>query len=176
MVWPKVPQRTTSGFAFSVVQRAFLECIAVRKFGAAEMAEAIAFFAVDPPQCAFCGDTEIRRWDHLVPVFSGGDTVLGNMVAACSRCDDSKRHLPYAEWALSNARHSPKTRGIPDLDSRLKRIAAYVSHYNYAPKDPATRLTPLELEHFERICADLTDARKEFDLLINSYRARTGLK
>jgi hypothetical protein len=174
MSLPKVPQRTTSGFAFSIVQRAMFESLTRRKFATREILEVLAFFGADPPECVFCGDPNVARWDHLVPIKAGGDTVVGNMVPACSRCDDSKRHLPYMEWALSNAPHSPKSRQIPSLEQRLDRIAAYVTKYEYAPLTATSRLTPPELEHFKRICNHLADARMEFEALLSSYRARTG--
>ena len=174
MTLPKVPQRTTAGFAFSIVQRAIYESIAARQFGRAEIAEVLAFFNDEPPQCVFCGSTAIARWDHLISVFSGGDTVLGNMVPACSLCDDSKRHHPYMEWAYSDVPGSPKTRGIPDLDQRLTRIQAYVAHYEYAPQPLTTRLAPSELEELESIREVLLAARRQFEELVSAYRARTG--
>lgn len=78
MKLPRVPARTTTGFAFSMVDRALRERLAERKFGRAEVEKVLEHFG-DPPNCAFCGDERIARWDHLVPVTRGGDTVLGNM-------------------------------------------------------------------------------------------------
>ena len=114
MKLPRVPQRTTPGFAFSIVKRALIESIAVRQFGKLEIAQVVAFFGEDPPTCVFCGDTPIRRWDHLTPVSKGGDTMLGNMVPACATCDDSKGGLPYDVWALGGAPNSPQTRSVRD--------------------------------------------------------------
>ena len=38
------------------------------------------FFDPTPHECIFCGNLDVKRWDHLVPISKGGDTVLGNMV------------------------------------------------------------------------------------------------
>jgi len=138
---PQVPQRTTPGFSFSIVKRALLECIAVRQFGKKEIKQVTAFFGGAPPVCVFCGASPIERWDHLIPVSRGGDTVLGNVVPACGRCDDSKRDLPFEVWALSSAPNSPGTPGVPDLDQRLARIREYVAKYAYQPRSPDQRLT-----------------------------------
>ena len=148
---PRVPQRTTSGFAFSIVQRAMFESLSRRQFGSTEVLEVLEFFGADPPECVFCGDANVTRWDHLQSVYAGGDTVIGNMVPACSRCDDSKRHLPYLEWARSDARHSPKSRQIPDLEQRLEQIGAYIAKYGYAPLPATSRLSASELESFNQV-------------------------
>jgi hypothetical protein len=68
MILPKTPQRTTPGFSFSIVERSLLDCIARREFGKLEMAQVVEFFG---PSCAYCGDTSIKRWDHLVPILKG---------------------------------------------------------------------------------------------------------
>ena len=115
---PRAPQRTTIGFAFSSVERALQEEFADRKFGKAEIESILAHFG-NPPKCAYCGD-EVRRWDHLVPVREGGETVIGNMVPACARCDDSKRNEPFQKWMLSDVRFSPKSRQVSDINERRK--------------------------------------------------------
>jgi hypothetical protein len=173
---PKVPQRTTPGFAFSIMNRALLECIAVRKFGAPEIAELLSFFGNDPPVCAFCGAEPIMRWDHLVSVTQGGDTVLGNMVPACSKCDDSKGHQPFDVWALGPAPGSPQSRGISDVGQRLEKIRQYVARYGYQPRTPDQRLNAEELRQFEVLRADLSRVRKDFDELIADFRKRSGLR
>lgn len=176
MKLPEVPQRTTPGFSFSIVERALFECIAVRQFGRAEIKEVLSFFGGDPPACVFCGATPIQRWDHLIPVSKGGDTTLGNLVPACGRCDDSKRDLPFEVWTLGSAPNSPRTRGVPDLDHRLARIREYVAKYAYRPRIPEERLTAEDLRQFEVLREDLRKLRKDFDTFIALYRRRTGLR
>lgn len=118
------PQRTTLSFAFSYVDRALHEGLAKRKFGADEMGEIAAFFGSQPLQCVYCGSTEVTRWDHLVAVMKGGETVLGNMVPACQKCDDSKRDLAFDEWMQSDSPSSPRSRGIADVNARIELIHA----------------------------------------------------
>jgi len=176
MILPKMPHRTTFGFAFSIVRRALLESIADRRLGKTEIAKVLSYFGDDPPACVYCGTTPISRWDHLVPISKGGDTTLGNIVPACSKCDDSKRDLPFEEWVVGNAPNSPKTRGIPILKDRLAKIKTYVRKYGYRPSPPSERLSAGELRRFNTLLEDLVTFRREFDTFIALYRERTGYK
>ena len=172
---PRVPQRTTPGFAFSILKRALLESIAVRQFGKPEIEEVVAFFGEDPPTCVFCGDAPIRRWDHLTPISKGGDTTLGNMVPACATCDDSKGSSRVDVWALGDAQNSPRTRGVRDIDRRLSKIREYVAKYSYTARPAEDRLNSEELRQFEILHADLQRLRGAFDAFITLYRQRPGL-
>ena len=163
MPLPRAPQRITVGFAFSFVDRAIQEGLANRRFGQPEIAAVIEYFGTDPPQCAYCGDEDVRRWDHLVAVKWCGDTVLGNMVPACSRCDDSKRDMPYEEWMLSGARHSPKSRGVPDVEQRVARLRAYAEKYQYSPRSREERLVAADVEELMRLRHKLGGMRKEIE-------------
>jgi hypothetical protein len=120
MKLPRAPQRTTPGFAFSILDRALKECLGARQFGRKEMVEVLGFFEMAHPESAFCGSPAVRRWDHLVAVTQNGESVLGNMVPACARCDDSKRSLPFEEWMTSEAEGSPQRRGINDIAGRRR--------------------------------------------------------
>jgi hypothetical protein len=170
MDYPPAPQRTTPGFSFSIVQRCLRDCIAERQFGRAEMEEVVAFFGA--AECVYCGATPIQRWDHLVAVSKGGDTVLGNVVPACARCDDSKRDRPFEKWALSAAPRSPHSRGVPDVEQRLERITDYAAHYEYLPALPTERLTEEELQQWERIQEDLARLRADVDRFLELHRER----
>jgi len=127
---PPPPSRTTAGFAFSYIERCINESFARRRFGKSEMSQVLEHLSQGRVECAYCGSPEVRRWDHLFPVASGGDTVLGNMVPACARCDDSKRDIPYRQWMLSYAQFSPKSQRVPDLDLRLSALDKYVADFS----------------------------------------------
>jgi hypothetical protein len=173
MKLPRVPQRTTTGFSFSNVERAIREGFARRQFGQAEIDLVLAFFG-DPPHCVYCRGPEVRRWDHVVPVREGGETVVGNIVPACARCDDSKQHRPFAEWMQGDAPLSPKNRGVKDIDERIACIRAYAQEFGYSPTDLERRLTSEEAERLGKVRGALAKARDDLDALIADYRARTG--
>jgi len=140
------------------------------------MAEILAFFGTDPPECVYCGSTDVKRWDHLVPINKGGETVLGNMVPACARCDDSKRAEPFEEWMISSVKGSPQSRGIADVAQRIERIKAYVRHFGYEIQTLEERLGRQELEMLRNIQSRLQELREDVDTLIGDYRTRTGYK
>lgn len=141
MTLPKPPHRTTPGFAFAIVERALQEGTAKRAFGAEEIRAIVAFFSTSPTECVFCGSLQVKRWDHLVPVSKGGDTVLGNIVPACQKCDDSKGSAPFDVWMGSSAPNSPASRSVIDLEARIARIRGYREHFGYVPKQTEDRLT-----------------------------------
>ena len=159
-----------------MVERSLHACLAPRQFGQQEKAQVLSIFATPQPQCVYCGSPEVRRWDHLVPVKRGGETVVGNMVPACARCDDSKRDKPLEEWMTSDAQHSPKSRGVDDINERIERIRAYAQHFGYTPMILEQRLSEEERERLALIQSTLQELREEVDLLIKDYRARTGFK
>lgn len=170
----RAPQRTTPGFAFSMLGRALKDCLATRQFGRAEMREVLAFFGADPPTCVYCGSPDTKRWDHLIPVNQDGETVLGNMVPACARCDDSKRDVPFAKWMRSDAKNSPRSREIANVDQRIQRIQAYIQHFGYQVRPLNERLNAQELAHLVDIQQRMQTLRQDMDALIQEYRARTG--
>jgi len=164
----------TTGFAFSYIERCIKENLASRKFGKKEMEAVINQLCSGHPRCIYCGSPDVGRWDHLYPVARGGDTVLGNMVPACNRCDDSKQDHAYAEWMLSDARFSPKSRAVADLEDRLRQIEAYVASHSYTPRPIEERLAPGELARLDFIRKKASSLRAELESLIHDVRARTG--
>lgn len=174
MTLPRAPRRTTPGFAFSIIERSLNACLATRQFGKKEMEEALDFFGATPSECVFCGSQEFKRWDHLIPVREGGETVLGNIVPACALCDDSKRDRPFEEWMTSDVRGSPQSRGVSDVTQRIERIKAYVRHFGYEVRTLDERLDKQESERLSEIQSRLQQLRKDVDALIGDYRAREG--
>ena len=171
---PKAPSRTTPGFAFPMVERCLQEGLATRKFAQGEIAKVLVLFDADPPECVYCGSHEVQRWDHLIPVSKGGETVLGNMLPACARCDDSRQARPFEEWMVGPAKWSPNTRGVRDVEQRVARIKAYVQHFGYTPRALEERLNGQELERLNAIRSRLQELRKDIEALIEQYRGRTG--
>ncbi|MCB4436979.1 HNH endonuclease [Alteromonas sp. McT4-15] len=80
-------------------------------------------------QCSYCGATA-TEWDHLRPLVlnkkpTGYVSEIHNLVPACGKCNQSKGNKPWSDWMVSDAKLSPKSRGIKDIDIRLKRLADY---------------------------------------------------
>ena len=170
-----MPQRTTTGFAFYTIDRAIKEGLARRKFGQNEAQQVLDFFGIDPPECVYCGSKDMKRWDHLVAISTGGETIIGNIVPACSQCDDSKGKSDYKEWMNSNAQYSPKTQGTKNIKQKIKRIDAYMKHFNYSPRDIEERLTQSERKRKRDIERKLQGIRADIEKFISDYRNDYGL-
>ena len=173
MTLPRAPQRITPSFAFSYIERSIQEGLTLRKFGRPEMDEVLRFFFDGrDPECVYCGSEDVRRWDHLVPVMAGGDTIVGNMVLACSQCDDSKQATEFEQWMTGDAPRSPLSRGVLDIESRVERIREYVRHHNYVVISLIERLDRRESDELKEIRERMADNRRRLELLIADHRAR----
>lgn len=172
MELPKIPQRTTTGFAFSMVERAVKEACGKRELGQAEIQEIIKYFFNEELQCVYCGSPEVKRWDHLLPISKGGETVLGNIVPSCQRCDDSKRDDYFDDWIKSDVKYSPKSREVKDIDERIRKIKAYMKKYGYRAETLEEKLTKEERKQLDSIRSDLSKVRKNIEDFGEAYRRR----
>ncbi len=173
---PKTPGRTTAAFGFSYVERTLKDCLGQRLFNKKEKDQVLEFFRQWEPQpsCAFCGSPEVMRWDDLIPVIKDGETVLGNMVLACARCDNSKGKRLFDEWMSSTLPKSPSSQGTPNVKDRIKHIEAYTTTFGYICKPLNQRLTRTEQERRTDLLRRLNGLREEVNSLIRDYRERTG--
>lgn len=83
--------------------------------------------------CAYCGE-RYTEWDHFHPLVvnkkpTGYISEIHNLVPSCGKCNQSKGNKQWKEWMLSNAKLSPKTRKVSDLDEKIQRLEAYESKY-----------------------------------------------
>lgn len=79
--------------------------------------------------CAYCGDSK-SEWDHFRAIVenrqpTGYITEIHNLVPACGKCNQSRGNKPWRQWMRSNARHSPTSRGITNIDRRISCLEAY---------------------------------------------------
>lgn len=93
--------------------------------------------------CAYCGDP-YTEWDHFHPLVkdkmpTGYISEIHNLVPCCGKCNQSKGNKPWKDWMLSDARLSPRTKNIPDIEHRIRRLEEFEARY-----------TPIKLD-FETI-------------------------
>lgn len=86
---------------------------------------------LDNYQCSYCGSTA-TEWDHLRALVlnkkpTGYISEIHNLVPACGKCNQSKGNKEWRKWMLSTAPLSPKTKAIPDIDVRMRRLEKYQS-------------------------------------------------
>lgn len=169
---PKEAGKSSLARAFYILERALKDSFGRRQFGIAERASAIAYFGGEPLSCAYCGDLNVRSFEHLVPVSKGGEAMLGNMVPACGPCDDSKGSRHFEDWMLGDAPKSPKTRKVADIPKRIEKIRSYAAHFGYVVRMLDAHLTKDEAAALARIKADLARARSEAETLVKSFAER----
>ena len=95
-----------------------------------QVKEALAILGMlENYQCSYCGSTA-TEWDHLRPLVlnkkpTGYISEIHNLVPACGKCNQSKSNKEWRQWMLSDAALSPKTKGIPDIESRIRSLEKY---------------------------------------------------
>lgn len=126
--------------------------------------------------CAYCGDTS-TEWDHLRPLVdkqrpTGYISEIRNLVPACGKCNQSKGNKAWRTWMYSDARLSPKRRGVADIDARAARIDRFELWGTPARIDFASVVgEPLWLEHWEHH-ARLLQLMREAEATAREIRAR----
>jgi 5-methylcytosine-specific restriction endonuclease McrA len=107
----------------------------------AEVDEALAVLGMSRGHCvcAYCGDRK-TEWDHFRAVVEGRQptgyiTELHNLVPACGKCNQSRGNKPWREWMLSDAPHSPKSRGKPDIAARQAKLEAFLDYVAIAGQE-----------------------------------------
>lgn len=96
-----------------------------------QVKEALEILGMDHDkfECSYCGSTA-SEWDHLRPLVinklpTGYISEIHNLVPACGKCNQSKGNKPWASWIISDAKLSPKSRGVIDLKQRIERLSIY---------------------------------------------------
>jgi len=96
-----------------------------------ETEEALAILGMTPStkSCCYCGDPSTTM-DHFHPLVrdkrpTGYIHEVRNLVPSCGRCNSSKGQREWRKWMLGSAKHSPRTRGVPDLDARVERLQKF---------------------------------------------------
>ena len=96
-----------------------------------ELLEALSILEIEPTNlvCSYCGSIS-TEWDHLRPLVmnkkpTGYISELCNLVPSCGKCNQSKGNKNWKVWMLSSAKLSPKTKGIKNLEERIRKLEAY---------------------------------------------------
>ena len=128
----RLPSTTTVTGRSSSITNAFINSIVPTiKPTPAEVIEALRILGMSATTicCAYCGDKH-TEWDHFRPIVTaqrptGYITEIANLVPACGKCNQSKGSSDWESWMRSNAKLSPKSRGIADLEQRVISLRAF---------------------------------------------------
>ncbi len=163
---PKLPIKMSAGLGLSLIDRAVKESFAARCSKSELEVIRDYFLTQGPLECLYCGNATPTRWDHLHAVSRGGDTVPGNLVPACQRCDDSKQDKDVDEWILGKSKHRPSIERLPLIQAKVK---AYQTHFSHSPMEFESKLSPEQRAKYERF-------RKEIDALRTHLQSEGLLK
>lgn len=121
--------------------------------------------------CAYCGD-KMSEWDHFHPLVvdrkpTGYITEIHNLVPSCGKCNQSKGNKDWKKWMYSNAKQSPKSRGIAGLEQRVERLEKYEKRFEPQKYDleaiVGEKLWKKHLENLEGIINTMNDAQRTSD-------------
>ncbi|MEX2445189.1 MAG: HNH endonuclease [Alkalispirochaeta sp.] len=123
--------------------------------------------------CAFCGEGATRENrgivpDHLVPVTDYGELMLGNVVPACQRCNDSRGNGDWRKYVVEE---------FPEKASqRIATIEAYLSAHPYKPFHPEEILNQDELREYNEILAKWESIQETAKDLYDKVKTRRGIR
>jgi hypothetical protein len=152
----KLPRKISAGLGLSLIDRAVKEFFADRR---REDLQAAAQYFTDAgvPRCIYCNASDPSRWDHFHPVTKGGDTIIGNLVPACQRCDDSKQDRTLEEWVNSRSKHRPQKEQLEDIQSKLRE---YQLKHPYQPRLFDEKLSQEQKDTYRRVQQSLGELRR----------------
>jgi len=152
----KLPIKMSPGLGLSMLDRAIKESFAMR-CSASDLDRVRQYFSKNGSlRCLYCEAENPSRWDHLHAVSRGGDTVPGNLVPACQRCDDSKQDKDIDEWVSGKSKHRPH----PDSLARIQaEVKAYQTYFLYKPREFDSKLTEEQRATYTRFRKELESLR-----------------
>jgi len=152
----KLPIKMSPGLGLSMLDRAIKESFALRCC-AGDLDRIRQYFSKNGGfRCLYCKTENPSRWDHLHAVSRGGDTVPGNLVPACQRCDDSKQDKDVDEWVSGKSKHRPDSNSLARIQSEVK---AYQTQFSYEPREFDSKLTEEQRATYARFRKELESLR-----------------
>lgn len=125
-------------------------------------------------ECIYCGD-KASEWDHLRPLVinkrpTGYISDIKNFVPSCGKCNQSKGAQDWKTWMLGTASKSPFSRGIEDLENRVRLIENFVKWGNVKPID-VEQLVPKEVwEEYWNSCEEVHKLMQEYQKLADEIK------
>jgi len=136
----------------------------------------------DNVSCAYCG-AQTTEWDHLRPLVenkrpTGFISEIRNLVPSCGKCNQSKGNTYWLDWITSDAKQSPKSRRIPNLEQRIGRLKEYEKWGEVKPIDLSSMIPPDEWEkhwaNWRAVLDMMTNAQYHATILKGLIEEKTG--
>lgn len=160
---PKITARVTS------LAHAFVHAIIPRQVDKQKQKSLYEKSGIVEGECAYCGD-RASDGDHFRALVKGGRPsgyfhTADNIIPSCGRCNQSKSGAHWRSWISGAALHSPATREIPDLETRIERLSAFealvereATPVAYLREKAGVELWDEYWARLDRIKADLVEA------------------
>jgi hypothetical protein len=169
----KLPQKMSVGFGLSMINRALCEAFVDKERDSIhDVREGWSKFARTHhiSGCAYCGDAQTSRWDHLIPVQKGGETVVGNMIPVCQSCDDSKQDKKFDEWLRSRAQKmwlekKGKTVAKNYIESRIQVLNQFLKEHDAKCRSLVEKIPQTKRAQFDQIQSSLQQLRRDLEAL-----------
>lgn len=167
----KMPKATGIAGRTSSITNAFVGAIIPMIYPTEnQLKESLAILNLnsDYLQCAYCGD-KATEWDHLRPIVNkkrptGFISDIYNLVPACGKCNQSKGGRYWKDWITSNAKLSPKSRNINNLNEKIGRLEKYENWGQVKPIDyeklVGAELWNMHWESCQKLHNDMINAQK----------------
>lgn len=131
-------------------------------------------------QCSYCGGI-FSEWDHFQPVVknrkpTGHISNIQNLVPSCGKCNQSKGNRHWKEWMFRDAKLSPKSREVSDLDERSRKLELYEEWAVGAAINFEELLTEKELEQHWSNLEDIVELMRKADVHANTLRMKIQTK
>lgn len=151
----KITSRTSS------ITNSFVQAIIPSvSYTAAEKSEALEQLGMTDNElsCVYCG-ASTTDWDHLRPLVKGKMPTgyiseIRNLVPACGPCNQSKGGSDWKVWMSGDAKGSPKSKSVSNVQGRIAQLEKFVAWGNVSPI-PMADLVPPELwqEYWDQLAA-----------------------
>jgi hypothetical protein len=143
-----------------------------------EIGEALAILGMAPDnvRCAYCGDKS-TEWDHLRPLVRGRRPTgfiseIANLVPACGKCNQSKGNKPWRDWLVSDARLSPKGRGVNGIEQRIAALERYEQWKSPTQIDFGLTLGTEDWERYWLLCDAVNEELRRAQDVALALRSR----
>jgi len=134
----------------------------------------------DDLQCILCG-AQSSTWKHLRPLVLNKNSTsyiseIYNLVPSCGKCNQSKGNKNWEEWMVSDARPSPKSKNVPDLNDRIKRLKKYETWQPPAQIDIETIVGKDVMSKHWKNCDKVQSVMRESQLLAEKINTEVERK
>ena len=173
----KMPRPVSIAGRISTVTNSFVNgIIPVVEPSDEEVEDALQVLGMSPDdvRCAYCGDPA-TEWDHLNPIVSGKRPTgfiseIHNLVPACGKCNQSKGGSDWREWITGPAPLSPASRGVPNLEDKISRIARYEERFQPVRLDFEAIVGKDPWEEYWKAHAHLVEEMRRCDEIASRIR------